>query len=745
MPERPKDPPYLILAVEESASSLAFYDPESGKEVGRVALSLWPHEIAVASDGLAYVSNFGVRDYDLSLGYAGNSVSVVDVAARAEIGRLFTKDGSQKYWAPHGVKVSPDENHVYVNVERVLGTREPDLERPGSEFTKLLKFERSSGACVAELSIPIPEFDRGGADPDRAIAAYDVIPGTHNFVFSPHDPNELWLFSGRAGVSVFNVEQGLITHRLQSFNGAVRSLSFGPSGNLLVSATNEVSLVDPVKKTIIWKYGGFGVGQILYSTLTPDESFVLAPAVWEGQVLVVSTKDGTITHSLSTGIDPVQVVVSPDGARAYVTHGRTQWLSYIDLADLSKVSGRIMAKGGPNGIAFAPWSSPAAQSQLTLATCLPFTGSFSAEGRELRLGYQHWQDRVNASGGILVDGKPMRVEIAYADSGSSLDAARLTSSMKTLISKEGPAAILGSYPSAADGLLGKAATDLGIPYVSGVGTDSTLFASGNGLAFSLAHYGSCRLEGVLKAVRTRLSPFPKHVAVLAANRPDHLAEAASTIAFAKKLGFSIISSSGGDEPFVHEVGGSDLDKLVSELHDLIPDLLLVIDDAKDAILVVQSMANADYRPGGIGLACDITNPATLEKLGTLADGLMGATPWVPPVIDFAEDRFGSGADFSRGYFNEFSEMASGLAAAGCGVGVVLETALMEGCSLNQLPAALSGLSLDSFYTSVAFDANGRNRLHSPIAVQMMNKAHAITAEVIWPIGLTDRQRPVWPY
>ena len=69
--------------VEESNNSLRFFDSETGLECGRVSLSLWPHEVAVSPNGkTAYVSNFGLRDYDLTLGHAGNSISVIDIAGR---------------------------------------------------------------------------------------------------------------------------------------------------------------------------------------------------------------------------------------------------------------------------------------------------------------------------------------------------------------------------------------------------------------------------------------------------------------------------------------------------------------------------------------------------------------------------------------------------------------------------------------------------------------------------------------
>lgn len=737
---------YLILAVEESANSLSLYDPDTGREMGSMSLSLWPHEIAVASDGRAYVSNFGVRDYDLSLGNAGNSVSVIDVAGRNESGRLFMRVGTKPYWAPHGVKLSPNEAHIFVNVERVLGTREPDLDRPGSEFTKLLKFDRNTGECVATFHIPLAEYDNRHSATDKNVAAYDVIPGTHNFVFSPHNPDELWLFSGRAGVSVFSVSLGQIIHRMLDFNGAVRSLSFGSSGTLLVSATNEVSLVDPKTRTITKKIGDFGVGQILYSSFTPDEKYILAPAVWEGQVLVINVEEKKVVNKLTTGVDPVRVVISPDKKRAYVTHGRTQWISYIDLSDLSTIAGRIPTKGGPNGIGFASWSDIPAKKPIVLAACLPFSGAHSAQGRELRLGYQYWQDRVNDAGGLTISGQPRIVEIVYADTESRTDATELRAIARDLICRSAPIAMLGAFPSAVDRWLGLEAVSRNTIFITGIGRDDELFNGSNPLAFSLAPAVSCALEGVILALKHRLSPQPRRVCVIAAHRADHVREGLATIAFALQAGFEIVAPRDATDSLVlHQESEEAFEQVLAPVQSLAPDVLLIVNDQRDGIAAVRACYAMNFYPGGIGLTCDVTNPVFKDMLGDLAKGLLGGAGWIAAAVEFAEDRFGSGTDFARGYFDEYSEVASWLAAAGSGVGVVFEKAASCGCEdPENLADNLRKLRLDSFYAPIHFDAQGRNVANRPSAVQLDRNGSNWKDTPIWPLSLAGARRPRWP-
>lgn len=740
---------YLILVVEESASSVGFYDSETGNEVGHVQVSLWPHEIAVSQDGLAYVSNFGVRDYDLSLGHAGNSVSVIDIAGRCEAGRLFTRTGDARYWAPHGLKLSPDERYLYVNVERVVGVRDPDLTRPGSEYTKLLKFERATGQLMKVLDVPLASYDPLAVSTNRfreGTVAYDVLPGTHNFAFSPLDSSELWLFSGRSGVTVMNSDSGDIIARMTDFNGAVRAIAFGRSGTLLVSATNEVSLVDPRTRTITKRFGDLGVGQILYSKLTPDERYIIAPAVWEGQVLVIEVGTGQVVHRLSTGVDPVQVVISPDESRAYVTHGRSNWLSYIDLHDLGRIAGRVKTRGGPNGMAFAAWSSRTPTRKLVLGACLPFTGQYGAEGREMRLGYQFWQDRVNSAGGVIVDGEPHAIEIAFVDTASAVDESRITAAVESVIATDCPTLMLGGYPSMADTWAGRAASRKGVPFISPFGRDPGLFDETLRTVLGLSDSDESEFEGVLQAIRHGVSPRPQLVTVLMADTPQYHDAALAAIRAAIRLGYqlAVVSDGSVNEPIRYTIG-ADPTTVVANVRELVPDLLLIVGGREDSLAVLRACDTLGFNPGGIALSCGITAPGFKEKAGRLGSDLFGAVQWTESAFHYAEDRFGAGVDYARLYFEEFSEPASMFAAAASAAGIVIEGALNAGAKDGaSIIDEARGRAFDSFFGPIHFRSDGRNSAKPAYAVQLIVDANARLTEVpVWPRVISSG-RPRWP-
>ncbi|HET6519365.1 MAG TPA: YncE family protein [Geminicoccaceae bacterium] len=88
-----------ILLVHKNDHSLGYYDPDSGAEIGRVAVAPFPHGLAVTPDGArAYATQFGLALAD-DEGPGGSTVSVIDVALRRRVGAL----DCGPYRRPHGV------------------------------------------------------------------------------------------------------------------------------------------------------------------------------------------------------------------------------------------------------------------------------------------------------------------------------------------------------------------------------------------------------------------------------------------------------------------------------------------------------------------------------------------------------------------------------------------------------------------------------------------------------------------
>lgn len=86
---RAQAPSALLLVLNKTDSTLSLIDPRSGGTMGKVPTGANPHEVATSADGrLAITTNYG-----------GDSLSVIDLAARKEVQRVALRDLRQ----PHGI------------------------------------------------------------------------------------------------------------------------------------------------------------------------------------------------------------------------------------------------------------------------------------------------------------------------------------------------------------------------------------------------------------------------------------------------------------------------------------------------------------------------------------------------------------------------------------------------------------------------------------------------------------------
>jgi DNA-binding beta-propeller fold protein YncE len=300
-----------LVVVEQGAGRVSMIDPGTGATRGSVKIGTDPHEVALSPDGrLAYVSNFGLSDKDRAVGIPGDSVSVVDLSTFTEVRRLSTLP----HKAPHGVKLRPGSDELFVNVE--VG----DV---------MLVFNPTSGQLLRQF--PVPEE-------------------THNFIFSP-DGQSLFLMAANNGVFRVEPASGAIKARYTSAS-AIRGLTWTTDGSqLLASGKNELLFLNPTDLTVTRRITDLGVGLILYSTMTPDGARIFAPAPLDQKVLVIDVASGKPIATFATGKDPIAVHIAPDRRSAFVCNASDDHLSRVDLQTLEVTS--FGTANMPNGLTFA--------------------------------------------------------------------------------------------------------------------------------------------------------------------------------------------------------------------------------------------------------------------------------------------------------------------------------------------------------------------------------------------------------
>jgi ABC-type branched-subunit amino acid transport system substrate-binding protein/DNA-binding beta-propeller fold protein YncE len=733
MPDR-----HLIVAVEESDSSVGFYDSLDGREVARVNVGLWPHEVALTRDGaLAYVSNFGLKDYDERIGRPGASISIIDVRNKCEIDRLYTVARRQRYFAPHALQLSADERQLFVNVEL------PD---------RLLVFDLPSGSMVHSFALAPGRETPAASDPSPD-AVHALPEGAHTMLVSPAG-DHLWVAPSEEGVVRLNPQTGEATGVIPC-GGSIRGMVWMNDGRLVAAGSGQIFLLDVERLRIDRHYPHLGVRSLLYPLVTPAQDFILAPAVWESQVVVVHAATGELVARIPTAVDPIHLLLAPSGSTFYVSHGRSRVVLEIEIGSWRHVR-QIVTRGGPNGIAVAPFSDLPPRGALKFGAAIPLSGPSSTEGRDLRMGYQYWTEQVNGAGGILVDGRPHYVELAFEDTRSSVAEPDVRTATQRLIDQHGVQFLLGTYPSPPNEHSGRVAHERRVPLVTASGAAGRIYEQGFEYVFGIMSSAEAFLEGTLLAVR-RQTPEPRSIAFVSCEDPAALQDAVSTARIATRMGLEIRVPAGPlpqgatriEPPGVvvcpHLSSG--FEPIATALREVAPDLLFHTGHLPEAVAVVRAARRVNFRPMGLAFSVGPAFPAFADQLQAAAEHLWGAAMWTDVQRTWGQDRFVTPAEFAGAFFERFSHRASYLAAGAVACGLVYEEALRNARTANpqRVRDELRKIDLDLFYSHVEFNHQGLNTDRPLVTIQLRRVDGQMRHIPLWPLVLAGDYTPVWPF
>lgn len=298
-----------LLVLNKVENTLAIVDPVSLKVVGRVPTGVGPHEVIVSADGrIAYVANYGTQQV------LGNSISIIDLAARKEIKRVELG----ALFRPHGIVEAGGKIYFTVEVNRAIARYDPASER--------VDWIMGTGQTATHMLVITPDGRRAytaniGSDTVTAIEL-NAQPGpkqiTHISVgkqpeaidVSP-DGRELWV--GQNG------------------DGSI---------SIIDTATNKV------KETV-------KVGEVpIRVKFTPDGKRVVVSDAKAGQMIVLDAQTRKELKRITVGGVPVGILITPDGTRAFVAAMQANKVLVVDLEKL-ELSTTIEPGNGPDGMAWA--------------------------------------------------------------------------------------------------------------------------------------------------------------------------------------------------------------------------------------------------------------------------------------------------------------------------------------------------------------------------------------------------------
>jgi YVTN family beta-propeller protein len=299
-----QSPALLVLNKE---GSLAIVDPATRKVLGKVPTGEGPHEVVVSGDGkLAFASNYGSSN-------PGNSISVIDLAARKELRRLDL--GALR--RPHGLDFSEGKLYFTAESNKLIGRYDPAANQidwllgTGQNSTHMILVAPDGSqmftANIGSNSITV--IERAGVQ-NWNETVIPVGKGPEGFDLSP-DGKQIWTaHSQDGGVSVIDIATKRVIHTF----------------NVQTKRSNRLKF-------------------------TPDGRLVLITDLGAGDLVVLERATKKELKRIKMGNSPAGILIEPDSSRAYVAVTGDNNVAVIDLKTFD-LTARINTGTGPDGMAW---------------------------------------------------------------------------------------------------------------------------------------------------------------------------------------------------------------------------------------------------------------------------------------------------------------------------------------------------------------------------------------------------------
>lgn len=376
---------------------------------------------------------------------------------------------------------------------------------------------------------------------------------------------------------------------------------------------------------------------------------------------------------------------------------------------------------------FATWSCAAqAADDVRIGAPLALTGSLADEGKKQALAYDMWLTRVNATGGIAVEGQKKKVTLVTYDYQS--DGKRAQQLAEKLITDDKVHVVMAPFGSGHTKIVAGVAERYGVPVIASVASSESVYDQGFKNLFGTLAPNSGLVDAML-TLFTREYPTLKKVAILGRDDvfPRDMAETLRTRA--GTAGLEVVYSE------FYSNGTIDHSAALAKIKALAPDWIYVTGYSQDLILARKQMYD-------IGLTAPIvtmiTGPAYrefVEGLGPLAEGVTSVTWWHHTTTYDSDDAWGSTKAFYEDFKSRESSDPDYIHASSAAALVAVQKAIETAGSLEpaKIGGALRALSTTTFYGPIVFDEHGMNAARDLPILQV--QAHEV--KVLFPASIAQ--------
>ncbi len=361
---------------------------------------------------------------------------------------------------------------------------------------------------------------------------------------------------------------------------------------------------------------------------------------------------------------------------------------------------------------------------IIFGAAVSFTGKYSTNGKHTKNGYDLAVERINANGGVTVDGKSYQIAIQYYDDEST--PARAAQLAEKLIQQDGIQFVLGPYGSGLTKAIAPVTEKYKIPMVEGNGASRSLFNKGYKYLFAVLSTSEQYLAEAInlaaeQAKKDGRDPSSVTVAIAVENDPFSQDIRAGVVDDANKWGMKIVI----DDKLPKEL--NDMTATLTKVKALKPDVLVVSGHSKGAVLVVRQIN--EMRVNVPMLA--ITHCEAADVIGKFAEGAehtLCATQWTE-TMSYQDDDFGTAMD----YYNDFNSIYGyyppyQAAESTASVQVFVDAIERAGSfDTEAIRSALAATDLMTFYGPVKFTEAGNNMAKPMVLRQIRDGKYVAVA------------------
>ena len=369
---------------------------------------------------------------------------------------------------------------------------------------------------------------------------------------------------------------------------------------------------------------------------------------------------------------------------------------------------------------------------IILGSAISFTGKYSTNGVHAQKGYDLAIERINAMGGVEVNGKSYKLAVQYYDDEST--PARGAQLAERLINQDGVKFILGPYSSGLTKAIAPVTEKYKIPMVEAEGASRSLFTQGYRYLFAVLSTSEQYLASSIDlaaeiAQQNGKQPSDVRIAMAFENDPFSLDVRQGVVDDAERYGMQIVI----DDKLPRDL--SDMSATLTKVRALKPDLLVVSGHSKGAATAARQLAELKIDTPMVAMThCEAA--AIVSKFGASTEGILCPTQWAE-TLSYEDGYFGTAAEFDAAFkerYPEYQETGVPYQSAQAAAAVLVWKEAFERAQsfdTEALRDALATTDMNTFYGGIKFSEAGNNIAKPMVLRQVQDGNLNVVAPSKW--------------